>query len=216
MTDESQGGVKNGAKHHPRKAAAVRHGLLTGFPGFIGKRMARRILQEWPRARLTLLAQEKFRADAEKYVASLPDAQARRCRLAIGDVKKMDLGLAGPEIEALTADVTHVFHLAAVQQLGVTREEAEALIRTPVEGYFRYEVEAVERILAWSELKPYVIQKFCIHAVNRMLEQDREVVRAEDVEAVRDTVRFEGLDESGQPVAPAADRTAQASGPVRG
>jgi hypothetical protein len=71
-------------------------------------------------------------------------------------------------------------------------EEAEALVRQPVEGVFRYEPEAVEKILSASGLKPYVIQKFCIHAVNRMLEDGRTTVTAEDVEAVREAVRFEG------------------------
>jgi hypothetical protein len=75
-----------------------------------------------------------------------------------------------------------------------TREDAEALIRTPVEGIFRFEPDAVERILEASERKPYVIQKYCIHALNHMLEEDREVVKVEDVEAVRETVRFEGRD----------------------
>jgi hypothetical protein len=74
-------------------------------------------------------------------------------------------------------------------------EEAEALVRQPVEGVFRYEADAVERILAASGLKPYVIQKFCIHAVNRMLEDGRTTITAQDVEAVRETVRFEGRDE---------------------
>ena len=79
-----------------------------------------------------------------------------------------------------------------VELSAFTREEAEELIREPVEGVFRYQPEAVERILAMSQLKPYVIQKFCIHAVNRMLEEGRTLVRATDVEAVKDAVLFEG------------------------
>jgi tetratricopeptide (TPR) repeat protein len=75
-----------------------------------------------------------------------------------------------------------------------TREEAEALIREPVEGIFRFEPEAVEGILAGSELKPYVIQKFCINAVNRILEDGRTTITAADVEAVRDAVHFDALD----------------------
>jgi len=74
-------------------------------------------------------------------------------------------------------------------------EEAEALIRQPVEGVFRYEAEAVERIMAASGLKPYVIQKFCIHAVNHMLEEGRTTITAQDVESVREVVRFEGRDD---------------------
>ncbi len=78
-----------------------------------------------------------------------------------------------------------------VELSGFTREEAEDLIRRPVEGIFRYEPEAVERILAGSQLKPYVIQKFCIHAVNRMLEEGRTTVTARDVDAVREAVLLE-------------------------
>jgi tetratricopeptide (TPR) repeat protein len=75
-----------------------------------------------------------------------------------------------------------------------SREEAEALIRTPVQGVFRFEPEAVERILELSQLKPYLIQKFCVHAVNWMLEQGRTRVKASDVEAVRDAVRLDDTD----------------------
>jgi hypothetical protein len=77
-----------------------------------------------------------------------------------------------------------------------TREEAESLIRTPVEGYFHYEPEAVLAILEHTEQKPYLIQKFCIHAVNRMLEDGRTLVRASDVFAVRDAVQLESRHEA--------------------
>jgi len=80
-----------------------------------------------------------------------------------------------------------------------TREEAEALVRTPVSGVFRYSNEAVQVILDHSQLKPYVIQKLCVHAVNRMLEGRRTVVTADDVEAVRESVPLEGHDPAGTP-----------------
>jgi len=82
-----------------------------------------------------------------------------------------------------------------VELQAFSREEAEALIRTPVQGVFRFDAVAVERILELSRLRPYLIQKFCIHAVNLMLEQGRTRVRASDVDAVRDTVRLEEHDE---------------------
>jgi tetratricopeptide (TPR) repeat protein len=75
-----------------------------------------------------------------------------------------------------------------------SREEAEALVREPVEGVFRYDGAAVAAILDASDLKPYIIQKFCIHAVNRMLEEGRTTVTAADVDAVRDEVLREGRD----------------------
>jgi hypothetical protein len=67
---------------------------------------------------------------------------------------------------------------------GLSRHEAEELIRTPVQGVFRFEDEAVERILNASDLKPYIIQKFCIHSVNHMIEDGRSTVTLVDVEAV--------------------------------
>src|SRR5690606_4009402 len=103
----------------------VEHAFLTGYPGFIGKRLARRILAEEPRARLTLLVQDKFQRDPEDYVAAMDPDDSVRVRLVVGDLAKTDLGPSGPEIEELGESVTHVFHLAAVQYLGVSEEEAE-------------------------------------------------------------------------------------------
>ena len=103
---------------------------------------------------------------------------------------------------AVPSAVPLLIEIARLVSIGVaSRKEAEALVRQPVEGVFRYEAEAVERILAASGLKPYVIQKFCIHAVNRMLEDGRTTITAEDVEAVREAVRFEGRDDGRSVVA---------------
>lgn len=69
-----------------------------------------------------------------------------------------------------------------------TRGEAEALVKSPVAGVFRYQPEAAERILELSRLRPYLIQKLCIHAVSRMLEDGRTFIRVSDVEAARGTL----------------------------
>ena len=82
-----------------------------------------------------------------------------------------------------------------IELTAFSREEAEALIRQPVEGVFRWTPEAVEAILEYSGLKPYVIQKFCIHAVNQMLEEGHTTITAADVEAVRPLVLFERAEE---------------------
>ncbi len=73
-----------------------------------------------------------------------------------------------------------------------TREEAEALICEPVAGVFRFRADAVERILELSRLRPYLIQKYCVHAVGHMLEEGRGTIRRQDVEAARATVESEG------------------------
>jgi tetratricopeptide (TPR) repeat protein len=67
---------------------------------------------------------------------------------------------------------------------GLSRDEAEELIRTPVQGVFRFDDGAVERILNASNLKPYLIQKFCIHSVNHMIEEGRSTIAVRDVAAV--------------------------------
>jgi hypothetical protein len=73
-----------------------------------------------------------------------------------------------------------------VELKAFSREEAEALVREPVAGIFRWRNEAVERVLELSQLRPYLVQKLCVHALNRMLELGRSSVRLEDVDAARD------------------------------
>jgi tetratricopeptide (TPR) repeat protein len=70
-----------------------------------------------------------------------------------------------------------------IELLPFSREEAEALVREPVAGVFRWQPEAVERVLELSRLRPYLVQKICVNALNRMLEQGRGTIRLEDVDA---------------------------------
>jgi tetratricopeptide (TPR) repeat protein len=84
-------------------------------------------------------------------------------------------------------------------------EDAEALIREPVAGIFRWKADAVERILELSRLRPYLIQKYCVHAVNRMLELGRSTVRLEDVEAARAVVELETAAAESDDPPPAGD-----------
>jgi hypothetical protein len=74
----------------------------------------------------------------------------------------------------------------------LTQDEAKNLVRNPVASVFRYESEAVDKILEYSQLKPYLIQKFCIHAVNRMLDDGRTIVTTDDVEAARASLLASG------------------------
>ena len=75
-----------------------------------------------------------------------------------------------------------------------SREEAESLVREPVAGVFRWKSEAVERVIELSRLRPYLVQKHCVHAVNSMLEAGRSTIRLEDVEAARSAVEMESGD----------------------
>jgi nucleoside-diphosphate-sugar epimerase len=107
-------------------APAALHALLTGYPGFIAKRLVRRLLDEGSDAEVVCLVEERRRADAEADIALLPPEQRVRMKLLVGDVSKMDLGLAGLEIAALS-DVTHIFHLAALQTTSASPAALEAI-----------------------------------------------------------------------------------------
>jgi len=68
------------------------------------------------------------------------------------------------------------------------RVYAEQLIKTPVKGIFSYSDSAIEKLLQYSENKPYIIQKFCIHSINRIIEERRRKVTVEDIDVVRELV----------------------------
>jgi hypothetical protein len=64
------------------------------------------------------------------------------------------------------------------------KKDAEALIREPVAGIFRYDEEAIEQILRYSGGKPYIIQRLCINVINRIIELKRRQILPADVEVV--------------------------------
>lgn len=142
------------------------HVLITGYPGFIAKRLLRRLLTEAPRARFTVLVEERSRAAADADRALLPPEKQRRVRVATGDVTRMDCGLAGLEIDSL-ADVTHVFHLAGVQRLDAPREVLEAV-----------NVGGVRNALALAREMKH-LQRF-VHFSTCLVGGDREGVITED------------------------------------
>lgn len=105
--------------------------FVTGYPGFIGKRLVSRLLEQDRKARVRLLVQPKFSRDARRYLRGLPPKDAARAELLVGDIVDMHLGLSGDEYGALLEDVTEIFHLAAVSFLGVDRRTIE---RVNVDG----------------------------------------------------------------------------------
>jgi tetratricopeptide (TPR) repeat protein len=66
----------------------------------------------------------------------------------------------------------------------IEREDAESLIRRPIEGVFGIDNGVVDRIIEITGCKPYAIQSLCIAVVNRLHEQNRRTITLEDVEAV--------------------------------
>src|SRR5512140_3415287 len=109
--------------------AAERVQFVTGYPGFIGKRLVRRLAEEarGAESRLVLLVQPKRARAARADLA----AEGIAAVVVEGDVEQMHLGLSGAEFKALARDVTDVWHLAARSHLGAGRVEMR---RVNVEG----------------------------------------------------------------------------------
>lgn len=109
--------------------------FLTGFPGFLGSELVRRLLARYAAdVTITCLIQSKFRAEAERRVIEIEAAQPDwngRIELLDGDITHADLGLSAAYHQHLQDATLEIFHLAAVYALGVTRELA---MRVNVDG----------------------------------------------------------------------------------
>jgi thioester reductase-like protein len=123
--------------------------FVTGFPGFLGSELVRRILARRGRPRVVCLVQEKFFDLAGARVAEIAaesPAAGGRIELVRGDITRPGLGL-GPRAKAARAS-TEIFHLAAVYDLSVPRS---AGMRVNVDGTrhvldFAEECEALARV----------------------------------------------------------------------
>src|SRR5436190_21289848 len=96
--------------------------LVTGFPGFIGRRLVRRLVNDG--ARVVTLVEARM-ADKAREIA--PEG----VEVVTGDITERHLGLDDATWERLTGEVTHVFHLAAIYDLAVPLEIAQ---RVNVDG----------------------------------------------------------------------------------
>lgn len=144
-------------------------GLVTGYPGFVARPLLRRLLSEQPRGRFTLLVEESRKKATDTALAELPAGDRKRVRVAFGDVRKMDLGLAGLEIETLK-DTTHVFHLAAIQSTTADRGLLQAV-----------NVDGVRNMLALARELP-ALDRF-VHFSSCFVAGDRPgVILEEDLE----------------------------------
>ena len=104
--------------------------FLTGFPGFIGKQLIPKLLQQWPLATVHLVVMAAMRPLAEKTLAeiitAMPEAEGK-LTIHVGDISKPELGLDADCYQRLAAEVTDIFHLAAIYHLDTPQEVAEAV-----------------------------------------------------------------------------------------
>jgi thioester reductase-like protein len=101
--------------------------FLTGFPGFIGTRLIKKMVSEHPDARFELLIHPSQLDKALQDVQQLVEqgfGQAEQYMLLAGDITVPQLGLSAEKWHDLQEHVTHVFHLAAIYDLAVPYEFA--------------------------------------------------------------------------------------------
>ncbi len=116
--------------------------LLTGFPGFLGSELVKRILRRPGRAEILCLVQAKFAALATERAEALAAEEKvdlERIALVEGDITEPGLGLADPDGTA--REIRELFHLAAVYDLTVKRDLA---MKVNVEGT-RHVLDFAER-----------------------------------------------------------------------
>jgi thioester reductase-like protein len=102
--------------------------FLTGFPGFIGKRLAASLLARDPEARVIALVEGRM---AETATAAAAAIDAERIEVLPGDIVDRRLGLSDEDYERVRAEVRTVHHLAAIYDLAVPLDIAQ---RVNVDG----------------------------------------------------------------------------------
>ncbi|MBI2070298.1 MAG: SDR family oxidoreductase [Elusimicrobia bacterium] len=102
-----------------------RHIVFTGFPGFIGRRLIARLLNEGNAPQVTCLVQPKFLDQANADLDKLRQGRSGLKATAVaGDITDQKLGLTPEVYERLAASATEVWHLAAIYDLAVPYEFA--------------------------------------------------------------------------------------------
>lgn len=97
------------------------------------------------------------------------------------------------ELQNMMRDYASImFNIARFIPMGyMSSEEAEYLIRKPVEGFLVYNDAAVDRIKMATSGNPYYIQLICFNLVERMNREKRNIVTIVDVnEVIKELLRF--------------------------
>src|SRR3954451_25408963 len=97
--------------------------LVTGFPGFIGTRLVRRLLADAPNADVVALVEPRMAERAREVAATLEGGE--RVTVQPGDITDPLLGVDDATYERLVAQTTEIHHLAAIYDLAVPDGIAE-------------------------------------------------------------------------------------------
>ncbi len=132
--------------------------VVTGASGFVGANLVLRLLQDHPRARLSLLLREqrgKKAADRAAAILRRPGVEAadrERVEGIDADVSRERCGIAEPAYAALAATATRVIHCAASVQFD---EDLAAARQVNVEGT-RHVLALAQAAHARGALKRFV------------------------------------------------------------
>jgi thioester reductase-like protein len=102
--------------------------FVTGFPGFIGRRLIRALLSADQQAHVVALVEERQLDRARAYAQEIG---SDRIEILPGDISRQDLGLEESRRDRLQREISNVFHLAAIYDLAVAHEVAQ---RVNVDG----------------------------------------------------------------------------------
>ena len=97
--------------------------FFTGFPGFIGTRVVRKLLADDPEVRVAVLVEGKMTDRAREAAGRIDGGD--RIEVLAGDISDRTLGLSDEQRERLRAEVTVAYHLAAIYDLAVPADVAQ-------------------------------------------------------------------------------------------
>lgn len=104
--------------------------FITGFPGFLGKRLVRELLKDRTYERFFFLVQDKFKNRAkdefEKISKELKIDKSRG-EIITGDITKEDLDISSKKLSELKRREVAIFHFAAVYDLSIAERIAHLI-----------------------------------------------------------------------------------------
>jgi len=103
------------------------HVFITGFPGFIARRLLANLAERLPDRLFTLLVEERLLRAASAAIQELDTngrALADRVTLVSGDITAPRLGLTDDTYRQATRETSQVWHLAAIYDLSVPESVA--------------------------------------------------------------------------------------------
>src|SRR3954451_21178593 len=89
--------------------------FVTGATGFIGRHLVERLLER--DGDIYVLVRQGSRERLDRLIARWGEAAPDRIKPVPGDLQEARLGLSDDDVAALTGNVEHFFHLAAMYDM---------------------------------------------------------------------------------------------------